>query len=102
MAIRPYRRPLLRRLALPTAAALYLGYFGFHAFHGSYGIEARSRFEAQAAELEAALGEVRAEANALERRAALLRPQSLDPDMIDERARQSLNVIGRNDLVIIP
>jgi cell division protein FtsB len=52
--------------------------------------------------LEAELAALRAETSDYERRAALLRPQTLDPDMIDERARLSLNVIGANDVVIIP
>jgi cell division protein FtsB len=92
----------LRRLILPMLLAVYLGYFGYHAFTGTYGIRGKEGFDAEAAVLRAELAELQAETTAYERRAALLRPQSLDPDMIDERARRSLNVIGATDVVIIP
>lgn len=42
-----------------------------------------------------------AERQELERRVALLRPESLDPDMIDERARASLNVVQPQELAIL-
>jgi cell division protein FtsB len=31
----------------------------------------------------------------------LLRPESLDPDMIDERARESLNLVQPQELAIL-
>ena len=37
----------------------------------------------------------------LERDVALLRPESLDPDMLDERARASLNLAHPDDLVML-
>ena len=83
-------------------AAAFLGYFGFHAFHGSYGIMARVHFDAQGALLEAELAALQEETAAYERRASLLRAQTLDPDMVDERARRSLNIIGPNDVIIVP
>jgi len=95
-------RSPLRKLVLPVLAAAFLGYFGFHAFHGSYGIMAREQFDAQGAVLEAELAALREETAAYERRASLLRAQTLDPDMVDERARRSLNIIGPNDVVIVP
>ena len=39
-------------------------------------------------------------ADPLAARAQLLRPESLDPDMIDERARAKLNVVQADELVI--
>jgi len=82
--------------------AAYLGYFGFHAIHGSYGILARADFEAEAERLAMELAELEAERAALDARAGLLRPGGIDPDMVDELARRDLNVIGPNEVVIIP
>ena len=90
----------LRRLAMPIIAAAYLGYFGFHTFQGSYGVLAMARLTTEAQQLQAELADLNAQKNELERKAALLRPESLDPDMIDERARQSLNMLKANDFVI--
>ncbi len=101
MYAHPVARPL-RRLILPALTAAYLGYFGFHAINGSYGLLARTQFEAQAADLEVRLAELRGEHDALEAHAALLRPENLDPDMVDEWARRNLNEIAPNEFVLIP
>jgi len=37
----------------------------------------------------------------LERDVALLRPESLDPDMLDERARAILNLAHPDDLIML-
>ena len=102
MRARPLRGSPLRRVLAPVLVAAYLAYFGFHAFSGSYGILALAEFETEAVELEAELAALRVETGDYERRAALLRPRSLDPDMIDEHARRALNMIGPNEVVIIP
>jgi cell division protein FtsB len=100
-AHRTARSPL-RRLLLPALTAAYLGYFGFHAMHGSYGLSARADIEAEAAQLQAELDALQAERQAMDARAALLRPDAIDPDMVDELARRDLNVIAPNEVVIIP
>jgi cell division protein FtsB len=89
-------------MLVPALTAAFLGYFGFHALSGSYGILARGGFESQAQELEAELMALQADRAELETRAALLRPAGLDPDMIDELARRDLNVIAPNEFVIVP
>ena len=92
----------LRRLLLPVLVAAYLGYFGFHALSGSYGLKAHAEFKAEEVSLEAELTYLRDQRAALEQRAALVRSGSLDPDMIDELARRSLNVIAPNEVVLLP
>lgn len=101
MSARPQTRSI-RRIALFALTAAFLGYFGYHAATGSYGLIARGGFEAEATALQDQLAELQAERQALETRAALLRPTGLDPDMIDELARRNLNVIAPNEFVIIP
>lgn len=102
MSARPTARSPLRRLLLPALTAVYLGYFGFHAFNGSYGLLAKTEIEAEAARLALELAAVQAERAELDARAALLRPGGIDPDLVDELARRDLNVIGPNEVVIIP
>lgn len=102
MSARPYSPSLLRRIGLPVLTAAFLGYFGYHALSGSYGLLALSGFEAEAAQLEQQFAELQTERETLEDRAALLRPAGLDPDMVDELARRNLNVIAPNEFVIIP
>ena len=100
MYARPVSRPL-RRLILPALTAAYLGYFGFHALNGSYGLLARTQFEAQAAELESQLADLQAEHDLLEVRAALLRRKSR-PRHGRRMGQAQFNEIAPNEFVLIP
>lgn len=87
-------------LILPVIAAAFLSYFGFWMFHGYYGVFSKAQLDLQAAELRAELADLKAQRRDLERRIALLRPESIDPDLVDERARESLNVMRPDELVV--
>ena len=96
------RAPRLFKAAVPPLLALGLtGYFVFHAFHGDHGVLARMRLERQVESLAKELELVRGEREAIEKRVALLRPQSLDPDMLEERARRTLGYAHPNDVILL-
>jgi cell division protein FtsB len=82
-------------------AAAGIGYFGWHAHHGEYGLFARERAEARVVELGRELEEVRDERRSLERRVNLLKAESLDPDILEERSREALGLAHPNDVVIL-
>ena len=89
-----------RQVALPVALFCLAAYFVYHAVQGERGLLAWLTVNqelAQARETQTALAETRAD---LQRRVVLLRPDSLDRDMLDERAHAILN-FGRKDEVII-
>jgi cell division protein FtsB len=91
----------LRSILFPLFACGVGGYFVYHLQTGDHGLTARVDLERRKAVLAgelAGLKEVRAR---LERDVALLRPDSLDPDMLDERARAILNLAHPDDLVIL-
>jgi cell division protein FtsB len=100
MTTRQFRHSILPRLILPAVAAAYLAYFGFWAFHGHYGVWAKTRLEGEATELQAELAALKEQRRALEHRVKLLRPESIDPDMLDEQARQALNFLRPNEVVL--
>ncbi|ASP36662.1 septum formation initiator [Labrenzia sp. VG12] len=85
----------------PVIAIAALGYFGFHAMSGELGMVGRAMIERQVSELEAELATLTAEREELVARVSLLRPESLDPDMLDERARLNLNLVHTNELVVL-
>ena len=87
MITRQRSKSPLRRLWMPLLTAGFLGYFGFHAFNGSFGIWAMDRLEADAGRLTVELDDLKAEREALERRVATVRPDSLDADVVDLEAR---------------
>jgi cell division protein FtsB len=90
-----------RRLLVGALAFSAIGYFGWHAFHGNYGIFAKEQLEARVAAQLVELEDVRSQRKALERRVALLKAQSLDPDILEERARESLGLSHPNDVVVL-
>ena len=102
MITRQYRKSPLRRLWMPLVAAGFLAYFGFHAFSGSFGIWAMDRLNADGARLSAELDDLKATHDRLEQQVATVRPSSLDADVVDMQARQALNMMRPDEVVIRP
>ena len=76
-------------------------YFGYHAVIGSRGLLAWRQLNQDIAATERELAAARAERQALEDKVRRLRPDSLDPDLIDELARRHLSLAGRLDVIIL-
>ena len=100
MVIRPRIRAFFTALGLYVLAALLIGYFGVNAYTGSRGIRARQDIDQRIAALTRQIDEAKAERAQWERRVALLKSDSLDADMLDERARALLNYVDPHDLVL--
>lgn len=100
MVTRRRLRAVLRALGLYLAAALLIGYFGVNAFTGNHGLKARQDIDQQIAQLSGELSAVKAERAIWEQRVLLLRSDSLDPDLLDERARALLDYVHPNDLTL--
>lgn len=101
MSTRQRKKSYLRPLIVPVIAIAFSGYFAWHGWHGSFGIEARRHLAAEAVRLNAELEKVKAERRAVERRVALLRSASLESDMLDERAREILGFANSNEIAIV-
>ena len=100
MITRHRRKSPLSRLFVPVLAVMFLGYFGYHAFTGSYGLWSLDRLEGEAETLKAQVEALKAERARIERRVAFLKPDSLDADVIDTEARMSLNLLRPDEVVI--
>jgi cell division protein FtsB len=101
MVIRPRIRGFLTALGLYIVAALFIGYFGINAYTGKNGINARQGLDQQIADLVGEFDRVKAERARWERRVALLKTDRIDPDMLDERARQLLNYTDPRDVTVM-
>ncbi|WP_367714779.1 septum formation initiator family protein [Nitratireductor sp. GISD-1A_MAKvit] len=101
MWTRHHKRRNTGRLIVPTIAGLFLAYFGFHAYHGDYGIYAKYRLEDRIAEAQARLDALVAKRRELEHRVALVNDGSLEKDMLDEQARRALNLARENEVIIL-
>jgi cell division protein FtsB len=98
MVTRRRFRTVLNVLALYTIAALLIGYFAVNAFSGNHGLRAKQDLERQIAQLSKELAALRAERQFWERRVTLLQPESIDADMLDERARALLSYVDPREL----
>ena len=101
MVTRRRLRTVLTTLGLYLGAALLIGYFGVNAYTGNHGINARQRLDVQMARLTGERDLLRSERQQWERRVALLKSHSLDPDMLDERARALLDYVDARDLTLM-
>ncbi|MEQ8745298.1 septum formation initiator family protein [Pyruvatibacter sp.] len=93
-------RARLGRAILPVACLCIMGYFGWHAVHGDHGLLKLVEMREVRAGLEAQVASARDVRAGLERDVALLRPESLDPDLLDERARAALGFAHPDELTI--
>ena len=87
-------------LAVTLGSLCLLGYFGWHGFHGPRSFANQAAIEAEVGRLEAELAKVSAERAARDARVALLRPQSIDPDLLDEMARRALGYVEEGEIVL--
>jgi len=101
MVSRKRLRSVMTALGLYVVAAALIGYFWFHAYSGQRGLDARVEIDKQMVERTAELERLKIEKAQWERKVALLRPDGIDPDMLDERARTLLNVADPKDVVLM-
>jgi cell division protein FtsB len=101
MVTRKRLRSVLTALGLYLGVALLIGYFGVNAYTGNHGLVARQRLDVQIAQLEAERNAAGSERLLWEQRVALLKPESLDPDLLEERARLLLDDADERDLILL-
>ena len=85
---------------LPVAAAL-LTCLVWYTVYGPRSIEHRDELAMRIAELETIEAMVEAARVRIDGRVQLMRPESVDPDMLDELARRALDYVKPSDLVVL-
>jgi cell division protein FtsB len=89
-----------RQILVPIIFAMMFGYFGYHLVNGDRGLLAMAHLQRETMIADQNLAEAETTRKIWERRVAALRNQSLDPDMLDERARILLNFSRKEDIII--
>lgn len=87
-------------IVVTCACLSLLGFFAWHAFKGPRGFDFNDRLSAQSVQLEADLEAIQKQRAGFEHRVSLLRPESVDPDLLDEMARSTLDVARSNELIV--
>lgn len=85
----------------PILGIVLTGYFVYHLVEGDRGMKAWLRLNREIRTASAHLDAVRAQRAALDHKVSNLRPEHVDPDLLDERVRATLNVVTPNDIVIM-
>jgi cell division protein FtsB len=75
-------------------------YFGYFALYGRHGLVNYAKVQREAELRQNDLDRIARERATLERRVNLLKPESIDPDLLEERARETLGLSGPNELVL--
>ena len=101
MVSRRKLRVFLTTLVLYTGCALIVGYFGVNAFTGNHGLRAKQDLDQQFDALSKELKHLKGERAEWQHRVKLLKSESIDPDMLDERARVVLNYLDPRDLTLM-
>ena len=86
-------------LVVTCVCCALLGYFAWHAWKGPRGYPYRDGLEAKVAMLQLKYDGLRQQREKLEHRVSLLRPESIDPDLLDEMARAKLEMAKPGDVV---
>ena len=97
-------RELRRRahfLVGPVIGIALTGYFVHHLIEGDHGLIRWLSLTREIRAEKANLEMVRAQRKALDLRVSDLKPDHLDPDLVDERVRATLNLVGPDEIVIM-
>lgn len=98
--IRTFTGRLLRQIVGPVLGMSVVAYFAYHTVQGDRGLMALTHLQGEVADAEQVLTKIRAEREEMEHRTRLLRPDNLDLDMLEERARVVLNKSHPDELVV--
>ena len=90
-----------RQIAPQVVFACIAGYFAYHAVQGERGLLAYVQLQHQLEQAKAVNQELDGQRAELEQKVKLLRPDSLDPDMLEERAREVLNYAREDEVVVM-
>ena len=84
-----------------VAGACVVGYFLYHTIEGDRGWVAEMHLQNEVNSAQDSLTRLQKEHEALDHRVHLMRPETLDPDLLDEESRKALNYSKPNEIIIL-
>ncbi|MEO0356934.1 MAG: septum formation initiator family protein [Pseudomonadota bacterium] len=87
-------------VAIVLVALTFAAYFCFSAVQGELGVLRRAEYQAEAAQLRAELDDLTAQIASMENKTQRLSDDFLDLDLLDERVRDVLGRVHKDDIVI--
>ena len=90
------------KVLLPPVLGLAVtGYFAYHLVEGERGLRAWVQVTQELRLAKQTLSAAAADREALEHRVSHMRPDHVDPDLLDSQARRTLDVAAPGEIVII-
>ena len=94
-------RHLARQVIGPVLGVSLMVYIVYHAVQGNHGLIAYWQLVKQVDAANHAVALLDEEKTRLQKRVELLHPDSLDPDMLEERARVMLGYADPTDIILV-
>jgi cell division protein FtsB len=91
-----------RFLVGPLLGAALTSYFVYHTIEGDRGLLAWRDITKQLGEASDQLATVEAERDALAHKVSGLNPNHVDPDLLDQQIRATLDLVAPNEIVVMP
>ena len=88
-------------IAGPLFGILLFTYFVYHSIQGQHGILAWRQLDIHITKAEVTFANLQAKQAELEQSVIMLRPATLDLDMVEEQSRRLLNFTHQDDVVVI-
>jgi cell division protein FtsB len=95
------KRYILRRNMLAIIGVCLSFYFSYHLIAGHRGYFRLMSLEHQIAQTSAEYEALKAEREAIEKKVVMLRPGSIDRDLLDERARHVLGFTHKDEYILL-
>jgi cell division protein FtsB len=90
-----------RVLVGPVFGMALTGYFAYHLVEGDRGLNAWVRLTQELHTAKDELAVASAERTGLEHRVSQMRPAHIDPDLLDDQVRKTLDVAAPDEIVIM-
>jgi cell division protein FtsB len=87
-------------LVVSSGCVALLASFAWYASAGNRGYEYRTTLEQKLSALQIENGALQQQLVTLEKRVRLMRPESIDPDMLDELAKTQLKMLRPNEILV--
>jgi cell division protein FtsB len=95
-----FKRIHIKGLIGPLIAFSCIAYFIYHCIQGERGILAMFRLKQKLEDVKTELSQLQSQKESLDHKVHLLRSDSLDTDILEERARAVLNFASPDDIII--
>ena len=88
-------------LVSPVLGLAVTGYFAYHLVEGDRGLRAWVQVTQELSLAKQTLSAVAADRAALEHKVSHMRPDHVDPDLLDLQARRTLDVVAPDEIIIM-